>query len=188
MSGTANIPHERIQALTMEPIVLVPYDERWPILFSEEKARLERTLPAGSFSRIEHIGSPAVHGLSAKPVIDIQVEVASLDRVRRELVPIMEDIAYEFIWRPTMGESAPFYAWFIKRNPAGDRIFHVHMVEPDQASADRILFRDHLRSHPADRAAYEALKHALAARHPDDRAAYTKNKTDHINRVLARAR
>lgn len=188
MSGATNIPAERIRTLAREPIAIVPYDERWPALYAEEEARLARALPPDLVTRIAHIGSTAVPGLSAKPIIDIQAEVRSLDRVRRDVIPIMEDLAYEFIWRPTMGEQAPFYAWFIKRNAAGERIFHVHMVEPDQTSADRIRFRDHLRAHPDDRAAYEALKRELAVRHPDDRAAYTMNKTHHINRVLAKAR
>lgn len=188
MSDTTNIPAERIAELTREPIAIVPYDERWPALYTEEEGRLVRSLPLDVVKRITHIGSTAVPGLSAKPIIDIQVEVTSLDRVRREVVPIMKDLAYEFIWRPTMGERAPYYAWFIKRNERGLRTFHVHMVEPDQATSDRLLFRDHLRAHPEVAQQYEALKQALVTAHPADRAAYTHAKTPFIAEVLQRAR
>lgn len=188
MNDTTNIPTDRIAELTREPIAIVPYDDRWPERYAEEEARLVRSLPPDLVKRIAHIGSTAVPGLSAKPIIDVQVEVISLDRVRREVVPIMKDLAYEFIWRPTMGEQAPFYAWFIKRNAQGQRTFHVHMVEPDQASVDRIIFRDELRAHPALASQYEALKQGLAAAHPADRAAYTLSKTPFIAEVLRRAR
>ena len=130
----------------------------------------------------------AVPGIAAKPIIDLQVEVTSLDRVRREIVPIMEDLGYEFIWRPTMGERAPFYAWFIKRGPNNERTHHVHMVEPDQASEDRILFRDLLRSDPHEATRYEALKRTLSERFGNDRAAYTRGKTDFIQNATLRAR
>jgi GrpB-like predicted nucleotidyltransferase (UPF0157 family) len=100
----------------------------------------------------------------------------------------MQDLAYEFIWRPTMGEQAPFYAWFIKRNERGERTFHVHMVEPDQASVDRLVFRDFLRTHPDMARQYEALKQGLASAHPADRAAYTLSKTPFVMDVLRRAR
>lgn len=188
MSDTTNIPAERIAELTREPIAIVPYDERWPALYAEEGGRLVRSLPLDVVKRIAHIGSTAVPGLSAKPIIDIQVEVTSLDRVRREVVPIMKDLAYEFIWRPTMGERAPYYAWFILRNEAGQRTVHVHMVEPDQATSDRLLFRDFLRTHPEVAQQYEVLKQALVTAHPADRAAYTHAKTPFIAEVLQRAR
>jgi GrpB-like predicted nucleotidyltransferase (UPF0157 family) len=188
MSDTTNIPQDRIAELTREPIAIVPYDERWPARYAEEEVRLARSLPPDLIKRIAHIGSTAVPGLSAKPIIDIQVEVNSLDRVRREVVPIMQDLAYEFIWRPTMGERAPFYAWFIKRNARGERTFHVHVVEPDQASVDRLVFRDFLCAHPSAAMEYEALKQGLAVAHPADRAAYTLSKTPFIAEVLRRAR
>lgn len=188
MSDTSNMPSGRIAELTREPIAIEPYDERWPARYAEEEGRLLRSLPLDLVKRIAHIGSTAVPGLSAKPIIDIQVEVTSLDRVRREVVPIMQDLAYEFIWRPTMGEQAPFYAWFIKRNERGERTCHVHMVEPDQASVDRLVFRDFLRTHPDVARQYEALKQGLASAHPADRAAYTLSKTPFIAEVLRRAR
>ncbi|MCB9193215.1 MAG: GrpB family protein [Flavobacteriales bacterium] len=103
-------------------------------------------------------------------------------------MPVLEAEGYEFIWRPTIGEEAPFYAWFIKRGPDGTRTYHIHMVEPDEASEDRVLFRDHLRTHPADVRRYEKLKRTLSEVYPNDRAAYTKGKTDFIATIVQQAR
>ena len=99
----------------------------------------------------------------------------------------MEKESYEFIWRPTIGERAPFYAWFIKRNSDGERTHHIHMVEPDNASEDRILFRDHLRAHPEEVERYESLKHDLVLAHAKDRAAYTQGKTAFIAEMVRQA-
>lgn len=188
MSGGTNISKERVEQLMHEHVEVLPYDPEWPRRYAEIEALLRRSLPNDLIGRIAHIGSTAVPGSSAKPIIDIQVEVISSERVRQEVVPIMEDLGYEFIWRPSMGEKAPFYAWFIKRDAQGQRTEHVHMVEPDTASEDRILFRDHLRAHPEAVQRYEELKRRLAERFPNDRAAYTRGKTDFITGVVARER
>ncbi len=178
----------RIEELAHESIAIVPYDARWPELYVEIEAKLARSLPVDLVRRIAHIGSTAVPGLSAKPIIDVQVEVVDLGRVRGEVVPIMNDLRYEFIWRPSIGEHSPFYAWFIRRDEKGQRSQHIHMVEPDQASTDRVLFRDYLRRHPAEADRYEALKRGLAERYQHDRASYTSNKTDHILGIMEKAR
>ncbi len=183
-----SVPHERIRELTREHIALVSYDPDWSRRFQEIESLLRRSLPMDLFTRIEHIGSTAIPKASAKPIIDVQVEVNSLDRVRKEVVPIMRDLGYEYIWRPTMGEEAPFYAWFIGRDARGERTEHIHMVEPDRASEERILFRDHLRAHPEALAAYLALKENLHNVHANDRAAYTQGKTSFIQRMIRQAR
>ncbi|MBK6829231.1 MAG: GrpB family protein [Flavobacteriales bacterium] len=65
---------------------------------------------------------------------------------------------YEFIWRNSIGEREPFYAWFLKRDSAGRRTHHIHMVKPDEASEERILFRNRLREHPEEAAEYGSIK------------------------------
>ncbi len=179
---------ERLARLVKERVEIVPYDPAWPLAFQEEHTRLLRLVPEDIRLRVEHIGSTAVPGCSAKPIIDIQVEVNSLDRVREVVVPVMEAEGYEFIWRPTIGEEAPFYAWFIKRNSNGERTHHIHMVESDKASEDRLLFRDHLCKDPSTLAAYEALKKELCLAHPVDRVRYTAGKTAFIAQVVRQAR
>ena len=178
----------RIEELAHEHIDLVAYDPVWPERYAMEEERLRGGLPADRVVRIAHIGSTAVPGISAKPVIDIQVEVTSLNGLLDTVVPVMQRFGYEFIWRPSIGESAPYYAWFILRDGSGERSHHVHMVEPEAVGQGRILFRDFLRNHPADARRYEELKTALASRFANDRAAYAVAKTEFIRDCVERSR
>lgn len=150
------IDRQRIESLVWEPITVVPYDPSWPERYLALEDLLKRSLPPDIWTRISHIGSTSVPGMSAKPIIDMQVEVTSSS------IAFVggggthhERPRFRVHRRPTMGEQAPFYAWFIGRNASGQRTAHIHMVEPDAASEDRILFRDFLRSHPQDAQRYE---------------------------------
>ena len=127
-------------------------------------------------------------GLAAKPIIDMLVEVTSLEQARRRIVPILESQGYDYFWRPTWGDDTPpFYAWFIKRDSSGKRTHHIHMVESHFKHWERLLFRDYLIQHPDVAAEYQRLKMRLAAEYPNDRVAYTKGKTDFIMRVMKMA-
>ena len=169
-----------------EDVAIFPYDPGWPELFRKEKEHLLASLPRDLIQRIEHFGSTAVPGLSAKPVIDILVEVTDLHEVRHRIVPILEAQGYDYFWRPTHGDDGPpFYAWFIKRDPkTGTRTHHIHMVEASfKEHWDRLRFRDYLIEHRDVARQYELVKTKLAREHPNDRVAYTNGKTEFINRV-----
>jgi GrpB-like predicted nucleotidyltransferase (UPF0157 family) len=165
-------------------------------MFEAEAAALRELLPADLVGRVEHFGSTAVPGLAAKPIIDVLVEVTSLDEARERAVPTLEAEGYEYVWRPTFGDDGePWYTWFIKRDPAsGVRTHHIHMVEPAETNPafsehwERLLFRDHLREHQDVAEEYGALKQRLAPKSPNDRVAYTQAKTAFIARVMADAR
>jgi GrpB-like predicted nucleotidyltransferase (UPF0157 family) len=185
---TVETLEEKVRRLTNEKIAIVPYDPAWPRMFAEEAAHLRACLPPDLIRRIEHFGSTAVPGLAAKPIIDMLVEVVSLDETRRRIVPLLETQGYDYIWRPAFGDrTPPFYAWFIKRNDAGVRTHHIHMVERHFEHWDRLYFRDYLIAHPAVAAEYQALKQRCAAEHPRNRLAYTSAKTNFIQRVTADA-
>jgi GrpB-like predicted nucleotidyltransferase (UPF0157 family) len=180
---------ERISRVLQEEVRIVPYNPLWPRMFAEEKQHLWSCLPHHLIKRIEHFGSTAVPNLSAKPVVDMLVEVTSLAQTRRRIVPVLEAQDYDYFWRPTHGDDGPpFYAWFIKRDANGKRTHHIHMVERNFEHWDRLLFRDYLIEYPAVAKEYEALKLNLARDHPNDRIAYTKNKTDFILRVTEKAK
>jgi GrpB-like predicted nucleotidyltransferase (UPF0157 family) len=184
---------QRIARVVRERVEIVPYDPRWPHLFGEEQAHLRSCLPPELIRRIEHFGSTAVPGLAAKPIVDILVEVTDLRETRERIAPILEAQGYDYFWRPTHGDDGPpFYAWFIKRDPkTGTRTHHVHMVEASAEFAghwDRLLFRDHLITHPDEAREYERLKLRLAAESSGDRIAYTQAKGDFIERVTRRAK
>jgi len=179
---------ERIRRVTSEAVELVPYDAAWPERFAAESSHLRECLPRDLIGRIEHFGSTAVPGLAAKPIVDILVEVASLDRTKAEVAPILEAQGYEYFWRPTHGDDGPpFYAWFIKRDPRGARTHHIHMVEHDFEHWNTLLFRDYLIAHPDVARAYESIKRRLSREFPRDRIAYTRGKSEFIERVTAEA-
>jgi len=179
----------RVARLLQEEIALVAYDSGWPEMFQRERDHLLSCLPSEIVKRIEHFGSTAIPGIVSKPIIDILVEVASLDETRTMIVPILESQGYEYFWRPTWGDDIPpFYAWFIKRDSAGKRTHHIHMVEADFEHWDRLLFRDFLREHTDIAGEYGELKARLAKLHLHDRVKYTKEKSDFIQAVTEKAK
>ena len=175
---------EKVARVLKENVAVVPYDPRWLELFKEEKAHLLSCLPKTLVKRIEHFGSTAVPGLAAKPIVDMLVEVVSLDETRQKVPPILEPKGYDFFWRPMWGDDTPpFYAWFIKRDASGNRTHHIHMVEAHFELWDRLLFRDYLIEHPHVAQDYGNLKRKLSNTHAKDRVAYTEAKTDFVVRI-----
>ena len=178
-----------IARLIREHVEIVAYDPRWPDSFEREKAHLFALLPSDVIRRIEHFGSTAVPGLAAKPIVDMLVEVSALDDVKARVVPVLEWEGYDYIWRPTSGQDVPpWYAWFIKRDSAGVRTHHIHMVEAGFPQWESLAFRDYLRAHPDLSADYVALKRRLASEFPNDRVAYTEGKSYVVRRVTELAR
>ncbi len=127
---------------------------------------------------IHHVGSTAVPGMEAKPIIDILVGVRDLDEARDCFEPLAE---LEYLYAPYLPEQMH---WFCKPDPA-QRTHHLHLAPVNsQRYRDELAFRDKLRSDPALAERYVALKHELAARYPDDRDAYTDGKSTFISRCL----
>lgn len=161
------------------PIHVVPYDASWPARFAEERAALANVLSPWLTGPIEHIGSTAVPGLVAKPVIDIMAAVESLDASRPALAALG---ALSYVYFPYREE---IMHWLCK--PSDEvRTHHLHLVP--WASAlwhERLAFRDRLRADPRVAAEYAALKQALAIEHEHDREAYTDAKEPFVRGVLA---
>jgi GrpB-like predicted nucleotidyltransferase (UPF0157 family) len=175
---------EKVARVVKEEVAVVPYDPRWVEMFERERLHLLSCLPRDLVKRIEHFGSTAVFGLPAKPIVDMLVEVTSLDQTKQRIAPILEAQGYDYFWRPSWGDDAPpFYAWFIKRDQNGNRTHHIHMVESQFEHWDRLLFRDYLIEHPGVAREYGDLKMRLAGAHCNDRVAYTQAKGDMIQRV-----
>ena len=158
---------------------LLPHDERWHDLFVEEEARLRVSLGEYALA-VEHVGSTAICGLSAKPIIDIAVAVRTIADAGKCVAPL-ECIGYEY-----RGEQGiPERHFFGKGEP---RTHHLHMVE---LSSDfwrsHLLFRDSLRQQREIAEKYEQLKKELARRHKENREAYTEGKAAFIESVLKAA-
>jgi GrpB-like predicted nucleotidyltransferase (UPF0157 family) len=167
-------------------IQVVSYDASWPRRFEEEAAAIGATF--GPLARrIEHVGSTAVPGLDAKPVIDIQVSVPSLASLER-FVPLMTSLGYVHLADPDP-EFERRYPFFHK--PAQwPHSHHVHLCEAESDMEWRhVAFRDYLRTHADAHIEYVALKRELAARHGgsthEERQGYADAKTEFIERILA---
>jgi GrpB-like predicted nucleotidyltransferase (UPF0157 family) len=162
-----------------ESIRLVDYDPRWPGLFERERLLLEHAIGRCAVGGIHHVGSTAVPGLEAKPIIDILVGVADLASSRACFDPLA-DLGYQYA--PYLPEEMH---WFCKPDPR-HRTHHLHLVPEGSARfRDELAFRDLLRSDPATATAYVALKRRLAEEFAEDREAYTAAKAGFIARALS---
>lgn len=180
---------QKLRRALDERIEVVAYDSAWPARYMSESARLQTFFPAGSIRRAEHIGSTAVPGLAAKPIIDILIGVDDFGFVVDEVAPRMEAAGYDYFFRPAFGDDGPRYPWFIGRAPSGARVSHIHVVlNEDGPQWDRVIFRDHLRRHDDVAREYAALKRDLATRYASDREAYTLAKTAFITNAIAAAK
>ena len=176
---------QRIEEAIREEISIAPHDPGWPNLYENEAAFLRLKLPQSVVIKIEHFGSTAVPGLAAKPVIDVLVQVSSLEETKEQIVPILEAEGYDYFWRT---DVSPAYAWFIKRDSEGKRTHHIHMVEADSKLWERLYFRDYLSEFPEEAKRYAELKQALAERYPNDRMAYTEGKAEYVIAITERAK
>jgi GrpB-like predicted nucleotidyltransferase (UPF0157 family) len=162
-----------------QPLVIIePYDSAWPKRFESERLLLAPVLAPWLVGPIEHVGSTAVPGLPAKPVIDIMAAVADLP----SSVPAIE--ALKPLSYCYFEYRADVMHWFCKPSDL-ERTHHLHLVPFDSPLwRDRLAFRDRLRADAATRRSYAELKLALASKYRGDRESYTEAKTEFIRSVL----
>jgi GrpB-like predicted nucleotidyltransferase (UPF0157 family) len=166
----------------MDEVEIVDYDPRWPILFDEEAERLRATLDPSLIVGLEHFGSTAIPGLSAKPIIDILIAVRSLADAQANFVEPLRNLDYVY-WAENPRKDRLF---FVKGMPpfGSKRSHHVHVTEPHGELWQRLAFRDYLRAHPEEAAIYGQLKRRLATEHKRDREAYTDAKSAYVESVM----
>jgi GrpB-like predicted nucleotidyltransferase (UPF0157 family) len=170
--------------LERDTVRLAPYEPEWARLYEAERARLQAAVGEHVLD-IQHVGSTAIPGIVAKPILDIAAAVRSFEAAFVCIEPIVA-LGYEYY-----GENGiPRRHYFVRRDPvSGQTIIHLHMNElggPDWEN--QILFRDYMLAHPGTAAQYTALKRDLAAQYPHDREAYTDAKAPFIEHVLRLAR
>jgi GrpB-like predicted nucleotidyltransferase (UPF0157 family)/RimJ/RimL family protein N-acetyltransferase len=171
------------EVLKKDYIDLVPYNPEWPNIANNEISKLRAVLPPNKIIDIQHVGSTAIPSISAKPIIDIQIAVQSLDEIKTIALTELQKLGYEYWFE----NPDPKRMFFVKGMPPfGDkRTHHVHIFEYDSDQwRNKIIFRDYLLSHPEIAKEYEQLKNKLAREHTIDREKYTDAKLDFINRVL----
>ncbi len=160
---------------------IVDYDPAWPVLAERELAHIEAAVGEAAI-RLEHVGSTAVPGLAAKPIIDLQLAVDAIDPRERYVEPL-ERLGYLFVPAP----ESPDYHLFAKP-PERPRSYHLHVCAAGSEHERRhVAVRDFLRSHADEAASYATLKRQVVARHPEDRLAYIDGKDGYITALERRA-
>lgn len=182
------------------PITIAEYDPAWPRMFEEERDRIYAACGREVFVAFEHVGSTAVPGLAAKPVIDMSPCLRSIDDAA-PLIPKLEALGYVYQkWTespmPALSdEGTPFRRYFTK-DAGGVRRYQIHMVEAGHPWVrDQVLFRDYLRTHPEAVREYAELKRRLAAEYNANltdqsniNVGYTDRKGEFVQEILRRAR
>ena len=170
---------ESLHAAIYEDVKLHDYDPSWPVAFLAERERLISLLPT-QFVELQHIGSTAIPGLKAKPIIDILAGVKSMAVAEALTEPLCRSgytTSVEF--NETLGDRKWFMRW-----ANGHCIHHLHVVVHDaEPWSERMRFRDALRQQPELAVRYAALKYQLAETHAKDREAYTDAKAEFVRAV-----
>jgi GrpB-like predicted nucleotidyltransferase (UPF0157 family) len=160
---------------------IVEYDPAWPGMAAAEIARIAAAVGEAAL-RVEHVGSTAVPGSAAKPIIDLQLSVADVD-ARSLYVGPLEGLGYLFAPDPA---SPDFH--FLGLPAARPRTHHLHVCAAGSEDERRHLaVRDYLRAHPDEVSAYAELKRSLVHRAPGDRLAYIAGKDSYVAALERRA-
>jgi GrpB-like predicted nucleotidyltransferase (UPF0157 family) len=166
--------------LELGTVTVVPHDPRWAALFDEASSQLKAKL-GSSILDVHHVGSTAVPGLCAKPVLDMLVLIPRLE-LAHDLVPELAQLGYRFGPEDDVRDRL-----FFQRRHGTVRTHHLSLAEPSSHYRTVTLaFRDALRNDRALAARYCDLKVQLATQFPTDREAYQNGKTDFVLGTLER--
>jgi GrpB-like predicted nucleotidyltransferase (UPF0157 family) len=163
-------------------VAVVPYSDAWPAQFEQEAALVGAALAPWLVGAVEHIGSTAIKGLAAKPILDMLGPVSDLEHAR-DAVPPLARLGYRHA-----AHSPREALWFYKQtgDDYGTRTHQLHLTRVESALwRERLAFRDALRADPELLSEYQALKCVLAKH--EDLVGYTDGKRDFVAKVLKRA-
>jgi GrpB-like predicted nucleotidyltransferase (UPF0157 family) len=175
---------DQLPAWAVEAVHLSAYDPRWPGRAAGYADELRPVLAPWLLGLIEHVGSTAIPGIVAKPVIDLMAQVTDIDAVAGQAGGTLGSMNWRYV--PPQFDGRPWRRFFVKVSPDGQhRLSHLHVMA---AGADRwdqqLRFRDALRASPALRDEYAAVKSRLASTYADDRERYTEEKAAFVTRVM----
>jgi GrpB-like predicted nucleotidyltransferase (UPF0157 family) len=184
--------------------LISPYNPQWPLVFADEKQKLSGILKELEPS-IEHIGSTAIPGLGAKPIIDILIGVKNESELEKTLIPMQQSgYTYFRIFEPLM----PYRRYFVKlkalagkpipelidkdddffRGKDFDSLAHIHIIQKDTIHWKRhIAFRNYLKAHKSERNDYHKLKLELSNKTLKEEIDYNDAKSSFINQKEALA-
>jgi GrpB-like predicted nucleotidyltransferase (UPF0157 family) len=162
--------------LKRRTVKLVPHDKQWHVAFEREKKVLLKNIGDAAID-IQHVGSTAIKGISAKPIIDISVGVNKLSDAKKLIKPLSR-AGYHFY---DTHRDRIFFA----KGPERRRTHHLHVMRYNGIKwKSDLFFRDYLSAHPARAKAYANVKIKLAKQYPEDREKYTAGKDAFINATL----
>ncbi len=156
------------------PIYLTEHQDSWSDWYEEEVNFLKSILPGISDFQIHHIGSTAIHGIWAKPIIDILIEmpdIVTLKAVKDKM------IANGYICMSDNGDRISLNKGYTE-NGFAEKVYHIHLRLMNDN--DEMYFRDYLNAHPEIAKEYEKLKLSLWKKYEHNRDAYTKEKTEFV--------
>lgn len=173
---------EEAPAWAYERAEVQPHDPTWAVRAEAERGQLKQLLAPWLVDGIEHIGSTAIPGLAAKPIVDLQASVRDLDTT--EVADRLKANGWAYV--PPELDQRPWRRFFVKPDPSGfRREAHLHLIQAGHPRwTDQIRFRDALRDDPTLAKAYADLKGRLAKENGHDREAYTKGKAAFVASVL----
>lgn len=164
-------------------VIIEPYNQNWPKMFAKEKVNILSVLHEKNVV-VKHIGSTAIFGLAAKPIIDIMIGVKDLTTADSCIKPL-ETIGYEYV--AELEENFPHRRYLHKGPNLPNKHFHLHMVEINSDFwRKQLLFRDYLRNHPRALFEYQRLKNRLAKQYQNDVYNYCEAKSAFIQKILAK--
>ena len=179
MSNSIDNETDQERRTRIYPIILSKYNPAWSKWYAEEKENLERLIGKSNIVRISHYGSTAVPGLTAKPTVDILLEIAETTCIE-ELMTLMPN---EYICLRKENNPIPEHdkVMFLKGytdTGFADRVFHIHVRNP--GDWEELYFRDYLIAHPEVAAEYAELKRNLLIDYEHNRDSYTAAKGSFI--------
>ena len=158
-------------------VKLLPYSNNWQKQYEHEEAELKEVLQLEG-ADIQHVGSTAVPGMPAKPIIDIAILVADL-ATAETWIPSLNKIGYEY---KGIEPDLPDRRFFAK-GPKTNRTVYLHIVNEKEWNS-LLKFRDLLRSNESAAKQYAQLKESLALKFPHNRLAYTMAKNEFISSII----
>lgn len=166
----------------MRKVKVVSYNPAWQEAFKLESQQIAKIIGNDTVA-IHHIGSTAIPGIYAKPIIDVLVEVKAIAHVDQH------NETFKQLGYAAMGEyGIPGRRYFRKNNELGIPTHHIHIFEVGSEHIERhISFRDYLINHPQEAEAYSNLKRQLAQAYPTNIEAYMDGKDSFIQHIEAKA-
>jgi len=166
------------------PIILSEYNPMWPKWFEEEKTKLEELIGMENIAKISHYGSTAVPGLTAKPTVDILLEIhpsTDIDKLIESLPSEYICLDKDNLTMPTPPPHIRFIKGYLNDGFA-EQVFHIHVRYP--RDWEELHFRDYLIAHPETAAEYAELKRKLLGEYKHNRDGYTEAKSEFIRSVF----